>query len=339
MGLTGRNDEQSIVPKRATLLAISKALVAAALIAFLFSKMNLDEVAGLADKKGAAFLILAILLGVPLAMLDSLNLSLVLRVLGYRLALRPALAYTMVGAFFSNLAPSTLGGDVFRAVQMNRVGVPLEQSVRLVVVARAIALSALFLVILFGLPFMLTSSLGDSRLVTLACLMMSAVTLLVGLTADRIAWIRGSDLINRVTKISHDLRQVLFGSKFSLAVIVSAVLVHLTRVLIVCTIALALDAHLPLAGLFVVVPIALLVAMIPVSFASWGIREVSFIYFLGQLGSSFGVALSISVLFGLHRALFGVIGGLVWIGARREAFGIGLKPCEAVSAPLFWPST
>jgi uncharacterized protein (TIRG00374 family) len=328
MGSTGSSDEQSIVPKRAILLAISKASVAAALIAFLFSKMNFDEVAALSDKKGAAFLILAIVLGVPLATFDSLNLSLVLRVLGYRLALRPALTYTMVGAFFSNLAPSTLGGDVFRAVQMNRVGVPLEQSVRMVVVARAIALSALFLVILLGLPLMLTSSLGRvSRIVTLACLMMAAVTLLVGLTADRIAWLRGSDLINRVTKISCDLRQVLFGSKFSFAVIGSAVLVHLTRVLIVYTIALALDAHLPLAGLFVVVPIALLVAMIPISFASWGIREVSFIYFLGQLGSSFGIALSISVLFGLHRALFGVIGGLVWIGARRSAFGIGLNTC------------
>jgi uncharacterized protein (TIRG00374 family) len=307
------------------LFAISKFLVAAILIAFLISKVNFSEVAGLAGKKSATFLILAILLGILLSMFESLNLSLVLRVLGYGLTFRPALIYTMVGTFFSNLAPSTVGGDVFRAVQMCRVGVPLEQSVRLVVVVRAIALSALLLVILFGLPFMLTSSFGYiSRLVTLGCLMMAAIALLAGLTADRIALFVDSDLINRVTKISRDLRQVLFGSKLSLAVIVLSTLVHLMRVLIVYMLALALDADLSLAGSFVAVPVALLVAMVPVSFASWGIREISFIYFLGQLGLSFGAALSISVLFGLHRALFGIIGGLVWIGAKKGAFGVAL---------------
>jgi glycosyltransferase 2 family protein len=96
------------------------------------------------------------------------------------------------------------------------------------------------------------------------------------------------------------------------------------RVLIVYAIALALDAHLSLIDLFVVVPIALLLAMIPISFASWGIREATFIYFLGQLGLSFEMAFSISVLFGVHRALFGAAGGLVWIGVgtRKGIFAV-----------------
>jgi uncharacterized membrane protein YbhN (UPF0104 family) len=140
------------------------------------------------------------------------------------------------------------------------------------------------------------------------------------------AWSIGSALINRIARASHDLRHVLFGSRFSFAVIFYATLVHVMRVLIVYTLSLAIGSPLPLVGLFVVVPIALLLAMIPVSFASWGIREATFIYFLGQLGSPFEVAFSISVLFGLHRALFGAAGGLIWIGARREAFSVRLDP-------------
>ena len=98
---TGTNDEQ-VGTKAATdhLFAISKFLVAAILIAFLISKVNFSEVAGLAGKKSATFLILAILLGILLSTFESLNLSLVLRVLGYGLTFRQALIYTMVGIFF-----------------------------------------------------------------------------------------------------------------------------------------------------------------------------------------------------------------------------------------------
>ena len=327
MGSVCNSDQQSIVAKGAAnrLPAIAKAMLAAALIGILVSQLDLGEIAKLADTKGVAFLILAILLGVPLLIFDSLNSSLVLRVAGYRLGVRPALMYTIVGTFFSNLAPSTLGGDVFRAFQMNRVGVPLEQSIRLVLVTRMTAFAALFFVILFGLPFMLSSNLERvSQLVVLTCLMMAAAALLAALTADRIVWPLGSALINRMTRISRDLRHVLIGSKFSPAVIICAALVHLMRVLIVYAFALALDAQLSLIDLFVVVPIALLLAMIPISFASWGIREAAFIYFLGQVGSTFEMAFSISVLFGVHRALFGAAGGLVWIGvgARRESFAV-----------------
>jgi hypothetical protein len=73
------------------------------------------------------------------------------------------------------------------------------------------------------------------------------------------------------------------------------------------------------------VPIALLIAMVPVSFANWGTREASFIYFLGQIGASFETALIISILFGLQRVLFGIVGGLVWIGAKKANFGVGLN--------------
>jgi uncharacterized protein (TIRG00374 family) len=327
MGSECNNDQQSIVAKRAAnrLSAIAKAMLAATLMGVLVSQLDLGEIAKLADTKGAAFLILATLLGVPLLLFDSLNLSLVLRAAGYRLGVGAALMYAIVGTFFSNLAPSTLGGDVFRVFQMNRVGVPLENSIRLALVTRMTAFSALILVILLGFPFMLSSNLEPlSRLLVSTCLVMATVALLAALVADRIVWPLGSTLINRMTRISHDLRQVLIGSKFSPAIILSAVVVHLMRVLIVYTLSLAVGAHLSLVDLFVVVPIALLLAMIPISFASWGIREATFIYFLGQLGSTFEMAFSISVLFGVHRALFGAAGGLVWIGvgARNGIFAV-----------------
>ena len=299
MGSVCNNDQQSIVAKRAAnrLSAIAKAMLAAALMGILVAQLDLGEIAKLADTNGAAFLILATLLGVPLLVFESLNSSLVLRVAGYRLGVRPALMYTIVGTFFSNLAPSTLGGDVFRAIQMNRVGVPLEHSIRLVLVTRMTAFSALILVILLGFPFMLNSNLEPvSQLVVSTCLVVAAVALLAALAADRIVWPLGSTLINRMLRFSRELRRVLIGSKFSPAVILCAVVVHLMRVLIVYTLALALDAPLSLVDLFVVVPIALLLAMIPISFASWGLREATFIYFLSQLGSSLEVAFSISIL-------------------------------------------
>ena len=43
-----------------------------------------------------------------------------------------AFLYCLVGWFFSNVAPSTVGGDIFRGVQLSRVGTPVGAAVRVI---------------------------------------------------------------------------------------------------------------------------------------------------------------------------------------------------------------
>jgi len=66
----------------------------------------------------------------------------------------------------------------------------------------------------------------------------------------------------------------------------------------------------------------LLLAMVPISFGGWGIREIAFVYLLGAAGVRAEAALSLSIAFGLLRVLLGLIGGLTWVVKNDEHFRV-----------------
>ena len=73
----------------------------------------------------------------------------------------------------------------------------------------------------------------------------------------------------------------------------------------------------------VLVPIIMLMSMLPVSIAGWGLREGAAVVLLGEAGINPADALLLSVLFGLISLLIWGFGGLVWLASRsRRGAGI-----------------
>jgi uncharacterized membrane protein YbhN (UPF0104 family) len=97
---------------------------------------------------------------------------------------------------------------------------------------------------------------------------------------------------------------------------------HLLRVGVLAALATGLGLDIPVATLFAFATAALLMAMVPISFGGWGIREIAFVYLLGAAGVSAEAALSLSIAFGLLRVLMGVIGGLAWVVANDGHFHV-----------------
>jgi len=93
-------------------------------------------------------------------------------------------------------------------------------------------------------------------------------------------------------------------------------------VAIFAALAAALHVDVEPSALFAFVPIAMLIAMVPISFASWGVREASLIFFLGLASVPAEAALSISVAFGLSRLLMGAIGGIAWMLTRSDHYNL-----------------
>jgi len=68
---------------------------------------------------------------------------------------------------------------------------------------------------------------------------------------------------------------------------------------------------------FTLVPSALLIAMVPITLAGWGIREMVFIEAFSIVGVAPGDALALSLLYGLVFSITGLLGGAVWFAERR----------------------
>src|SRR5256885_1981179 len=119
-------------------------------------------------------------------------------------------------------------------------------------------------------------------------------------------------LVRKFYTLSDDFRRLLVPTPRNMLSWFAALSQHLLRVAILAMLAAGLGLDVPVAALFAFTPAALLIAMVPISFGGWGVREVSFVYLLGTAGVSAEAALSLSVAFGLLRVVVGALGGIAW---------------------------
>ena len=248
---------------------------------------------------------------------DAMLLSGVLRMFGRSVPFVTALLYSLVGWFFSNVAPSTIGGDVFRGVQLSRVGVPVGQSVRLIIAIRMVSFTTLVAVMIAGFPIALR--LADDPSVAallgtvLACGALAVVILfLFACGIVRIQSLNHIPIIGKFLTVANDFRILLMPSRPAAVAWLAAFTQHLMRIGILAALAAGLKLDIPILTLFAFTPAALLITMLPISLGGWGVRELAFVYFLGTAGVSSEAAVSLSIVFGLLRVVVGAIGGVTW---------------------------
>jgi glycosyltransferase 2 family protein len=304
-----------------------KCLVTAALLWLAFRKVGLGAVAsvlsGLSPVSAAGALLLTGLIIVS----DAMLLSIVLRIFERRVPFATALLYSLVGWFFANVAPSTVGGDIFRGVQLSRVGMPVGAAARLIVSIRFLSFATLVAVMAAGLPIAF-GLLHDRRdLVLLIAIFAVASGALVAVLMiahfPRISRLERWPLIGKAYTLADDFRRLLVPSSPTIVAWLSALMQHLLRVCILALLATGLGLAIPLATLFALTPAALLIAMAPISIAGFGARELTFVYFLGIAGISAEAALSLSIAFGLLRVFVGAIGGVTWSLMSDHHYRVG----------------
>jgi glycosyltransferase 2 family protein len=269
----------------------------------------------------------ALLLTGVLIVSDAMLLRAVMRIFERRVRLGTAFLYSLVGWFFSNVAPSTVGGDIFRGVQLSRVGTPVGTAVKVILSIRLLSLATLVVVMFAGFPvalglieerrdiLLLAGTLGVASVATVAILLLA-----------RFGW--GNSALERwrffekLMSASKSFRALLVPSSPAADAWIAALVQHLLRVGVLAALATALGLGIPVSTLFALTPAALLVAMVPMSIGGWGVRELSFVYFLGTAGVSAEAALSLSVAFGLLRIFLGALGGATWALLSEDHFRV-----------------
>jgi uncharacterized membrane protein YbhN (UPF0104 family) len=302
-----------------------KFAVSVAILAFILNRVDIDAVGRAIARADASYLSLALLLSFLMVVADALLWRSGLRSLGHSISRAPALLYAIVGCFFGSFGPSAIGADLFRAVQMRRLGVSIGTAVHAVVVTRLASFASLLVVIAFGLPFASTYHLqiGDKYLF-LSTLLIGIAGLCTLLLLDvgyaRIRLLSRWPFLGKIADLSRGLSAALTDPVNAPMIWAASTSTHLLRIAIFAALAAALHVDVPISTFFAFVPIAMLIAMVPISFASWGIREASLIFLLGLADVSAEAALSTSVAFGLSRVFIGVIGGIAWMMTRSDHY-------------------
>ncbi|MGO8828559.1 MAG: lysylphosphatidylglycerol synthase transmembrane domain-containing protein [Steroidobacteraceae bacterium] len=233
--------------------------------------------------------------------------------LGIRLS--TAVRFSLIGAFFNQLLPSSIGGDVARAWYVHRSGHGRRISVITVISDRIYGMLALACLALVSYPVLVHFSVSVKALIVIGASVMGAsAALAAAFWLDRLpGWMHRWALIRHLGSLSEATRAVTADRRAFAPLVGLSFLVHAITILatVVLLGAVAPQVHLLLCA--ALVPVIMLMAMVPVSIAGWGVREGVMIYGLGLANVPPEAALIVSILIGLCLAGVGLLGGVAWL--------------------------
>lgn len=296
--------------------------VSAALLYFAFRNSNWNvAIAGLRTIRvtwlgaGIFFLVLQLALG-------ALRWSGIARLCGIPLSFAASLRYSLIAAFFGQMLPSTVGADGTRIWLLGRKSRHWSKAAYSVVMDRVAGCLAIAFVVVACFPA-LSARIGDPAgrvgLIVLTAGSLAVMASVPLLSIIPRSWLARVPVARHATAMADNLRGLFKLSRESGAIAVYSVIIHLLSGMAVWSLAHSLSAPLSFADAVVLVPPVMLIAMIPVSVAGWGVREGAMVAILHYGGIANATGFLISVLFGLAMLAIGMAGGGVWILGNDKA--------------------
>ena len=235
-----------------------------------------------------------------------------------------AFRYNMIGAFFNQTLPSSIGGDAMRLWLVNRTGAGWRAATYSILTDRAVGLIALALIIVGSLPWsygMIADSNGRLALVFVdfAALFGGLGFLVLGRLPW--SWLKRWWPTRHVRACSVIANQVIFNRKTGPKIAVLSLSIHVLAVVIVWCAVRSIEAPADFEQLFMLTPPIMLITMVPISIAGWGVREATMMVAFGYAGLAQADGTMVSILFGVVYFIVGALGGLVWIFSAEKASG------------------
>ncbi len=317
---------------RRFLLSILKILVSAALLYFSLRKVDLYDLASRIRADSLGWLALAIAITFLQIFLGVLRWREISVECGAPLDTRQAMRFNVIGTFFNQTLPSSIGGDAVRLWLVARNGAGWRAATYSIFVDRAIGLIALAVLIFLTLPWsyrLISDPHGWSALLLLdlAALVAGLGFLLIGVLPW--PWLKRWWATHHVHACAVIANRVLFSRDRGPKVAVLSMAIHVVTAVIGWCVVQSIAAPATFGQLFQLLPPVMLITMMPISIAGWGVREATMGLAFGYAGLIANEGVNVSLLFGAMSFLVGAFGGLVWILSPEKA----AKGAEAIEVP------
>ena len=315
---------------RRILLSTVKILISVALLYFSLRKINLYDLATRINVESLGWIVLAIaatFLQIFVGMLRWREISVECDA---PIEMRQAMRFNLIGAFFNQTLPSSIGGDAVRLWLVARGGAGWRAATYSIFVDRAIGLIALAIIIVASLPWsyqLITDPHGRSALllVDFAALAGGVGFLVLGMLPW--PWLKRWWGTHHLHACSIIANRVIFSWDRGPKVAVLSVLVHVLAVVVAWCVVQSIAAPVVFSQIFQLIPPVMLITLLPISIAGWGVREATMGLAFGYAGLMANEGVNVSLLFGAVYFIVGIVGGMVWIFSPEKA-AQGAKPIE-----------
>ena len=289
-------------------------------LGYLFNAVHWEDVWTHIKQADPFYLLLYLVLGFVGVLISSIKWLVLARC--HRMS--PSLSYLvslyMVGYFFNNFLPTSIGGDVVRGHALGTAFGKKPEAMASVFVERFTGFTALVVFALIALTF--DGALRtDLRLVApIAFAMFAYVGVVAALVSSKwlefcARWIPIKVVQKILLKIGA-FQQAIQMYRHERAALWTAggysILFYLVSVLVVYVGCLTFHAPVSFTSLLTAVPVLLILFMIPFSFGGIGLQEWAYYFVLEAIGVPASIGLSLGLLFRARSVVFGLIGGMFY---------------------------
>ena len=298
-----------------------KVLVSGTLLTIFLHFVDLSSVGTAIAGADIATLALALGLSFGQMLLASVRWYLVARATGPFPAIWPTVRMSFAGMFSSQMLPTSLGGDVIRIGLAHRLGVPITRAASTVVLDRTAGLLSL-LTLLGVTGFVLGNQLPTGwpvDWVRMVPPLVVAGVILALLAGERVAgWISGWTIFGPIAQILRDSSALLRTGGVATMVLMMSYAIHAAGAASIWFIAAGFGLELGYLEILGFLPIVILLVLVPISIAGWGVREGAIVTLFSLHGIDAASALAVSMVWGAIIAVSASVAGLIWFITRSS---------------------
>ncbi len=310
------------------LFTIAKIAVTLGLIAYVFSRVNLNAVAASLAAANPWLILVALGFYLLAITINGLKWHVLLQALAVRVPFRAVLQFMFVGFFFNSVLPANIGGDLMRGYGMARYTDRTADAAVSVVVDRIVGLLA-YMSTAAVTAIVVVRAMNHAELqwlfnLALLALVAIAATLAVMLSRRlrlQIGRLFTLPFLTRLGPIYASISAALDAYRFRYRALFTAFLLGLAGLMAANVVNWLLfeatGGGVPFVDVMLFNPLIALVLLIPISVGGHGVIQGVYPFFYGLLGVPATQAVAVSVLMSFIIILGSLPGGVLWLRIRR----------------------
>jgi uncharacterized protein (TIRG00374 family) len=260
----------------------------------------------------------------------SIRWRLLIKSYGMKVTFQKLFIFYLIGLFFNNFLPTSIGGDLGRAYYLSRDSGNQSASIGTVFLERIIGLLAT-LSLAFVSLFWLANYLETKRIVYITVLLAFFVAFFLAAIMSRRLYRRLNGLISLITfydigdkilKVFDTLHYYRDKKIVLIQAYLSSILAQIMLILMNFFLAKGLGLSIIKLGyLFLVVPITFVIGLLP-SINGIGVRDTGYLILLARLELEPSQILSLSFSVTIIPVIISVIGGIIFMVYRNKGVQI-----------------
>ena len=290
-------------------------LVTTSIFILIFRSIHINQLWVTLKQAGLGLLLVALLMQFGSTSLSAYRWQIIMHNLSFGQPLSFYWRSYFKASFFNQGLPTSIGGDALKVLDVAGQGFRKRDALYGIMLDRITGLAALMWLNLAA--YLINPNLLPSPIYHLTLLLVvgSLVGFMIASSLRHLPWLNAYSRLRIVITLSERLHQAFLNNRILL--IGSSLLIPILAMLSIFMTGSALGLRYNLVTYFIIVPPAILLTIIPISMAGWGIREGTLVALFSLIGADKATILAMSILYGLMQIIVSLPGFIIYLSGRK----------------------